>query len=164
MRQLTEYPVEGPNSLWNWTKMINPLKVTLNFVVIYICRYLPSLRLKNALYRSIGIKIGKNVSVGQEATFDIFFPELIEIGDNTIIGFRSTVLCHDFLINKWNKGMVKIGKNVLIGANSTILAGVSIGDNSTISACSLVNRAVPTGVFIGGVPAKEISREAHRDS
>jgi len=163
MRQLTEQLTEGPNSLWNWTKIKNPFIVTLNFMIMHICRYLPSLRLKNALYRSIGIRIGKNVSVGLEATFDIFFPELIEIGDNTIIGFGSTVLCHEFLIDKWKKGRVKIGKNVLIGANSTVLAGVSIGDNSTISACSLVNQEIPADVFVGGMPAKEIPREANRD-
>jgi acetyltransferase-like isoleucine patch superfamily enzyme len=158
MRKLTEYPVEGPNALWTWTKIKNPLKVALNFAVIYICRYVPSLRLKNAFYRSIGIKIGKNVSIGLEATFDIFFPELIEIGDNSVIGYKSTLLCHEFLVDRWSKGGVKIGKNVLIGANSTILAGVSIGDNSTISACSLVNKEMPEGVFVGGVPAKELTR------
>lgn len=29
------------------------------------------------------------------AMFDIFFPELIEIGDNTIIGYNSTILAHE---------------------------------------------------------------------
>lgn len=105
------------------------------------------------------MKVGSNVSVGLEVTFDIFFPELIEIGDNSVIGYGSTILCHEFLVGKWKKGAVKIGKNVLVGTNSTVLAGVTIGDGTTISACSLVNRDIASEVFAGGVPARELKNE-----
>jgi acetyltransferase-like isoleucine patch superfamily enzyme len=44
----------------------------------------------------------------------------------------------------------------MIGVNSTVLAGIEIGDGATISACSLVNRDVAVGAFVGGVPAREI--------
>jgi len=145
--------------MWDWSKVKNPLRVALNYVVVRVCGSMPSLKTKNALYRSIGIKIGKNVSVGLEVTFDIFFPELIEIGDNSVIGYRSTLLCHEFLIGKWKKGRIEIGKNVLIGANSTILAGVVIGSGATISACSLVNRDINSDALVGGVPAREIRSE-----
>jgi len=145
--------------MWDWTKIKNPLRVALNYVVIRTCGFLPSLRMKNILYRSIGMKVGSNVSVGLEVTFDIFFPELIEIGDNSVIGYGSTILCHEFLVGKWKKGAVKIGKNVLVGTNSTVLAGVTIGDGTTISACSLVNRDIASEVFAGGVPARELKNE-----
>ncbi|MDD1721519.1 MAG: acyltransferase [Euryarchaeota archaeon] len=105
------------------------------------------------------MKIGKDVSVGLEVTFDIFFPELIEIADNSVIGFRSTVLCHEFLVDTWKVGAVKIGRNVLVGANSTILAGVTIGDGARVSACSLANRDIASGVLVGGVPARELRSE-----
>ncbi|GBE54886.1 putative lipopolysaccharide biosynthesis O-acetyl transferase WbbJ [archaeon BMS3Bbin15] len=42
----------------------------------------------------------------------------------------------------------------MIRANSTVLPGVEIGDNSKISAMSLVNRDIPEGAFAGGVPIK----------
>ena len=58
-------------------------------------------------------------------------------------------------INK-NQAKVKIGKNVMIGANSTIIAGVTIGNNSTVSACSLVNKDVKPYTFVGGIPIKVI--------
>jgi len=63
---------------------------------------------------------------------DVFFPELIEIGDNSIIGFNSTILCHEFLVDEYRLGRVRIGKNVTIGANTTILPGVVIADCSMV--------------------------------
>ncbi|MGZ4942130.1 MAG: acyltransferase [Halobacteriota archaeon] len=159
VRRLTEYPSDGRNSMWGWAKIKNPLRIALNYVVIRICGLIPSLSIKNTLYRSIGMKIGKDVSVGLEVTFDIFFPELIEIADNSVIGFRATVLCHEFLVDTWKVGAVKIGKNVLVGANSTILAGVTIGDGARVSACSLANHDIASGVLVGGVPARELRSE-----
>ncbi len=142
----------------SWWKVKNPVKTMLNFILIYSARFAPSLRLKRFLYRLAGAKIGKGVSFGLGAVLDIFFPELIEIGDNSIIGYNSTILAHEFLIKELKTGQVKIGKGVMVGANCTVLAGVEIGDGACISACSLVNSDVPAGSFIGGVPAKIIKR------
>ncbi|MFQ5815008.1 MAG: acyltransferase [Candidatus Hydrothermarchaeaceae archaeon] len=155
-RRLEVYRVGGRNSMRQWHLIKNPLRVSLNFVVIYLCRFIPSLNLKNFLYRLIGMKVGKDVSIGLMAMFDIFFPELIEIGDNTIIGYDATILAHEYLVEEWRKGRVMIGRNVMIGANATILAGVEIGDDATVSACSLVNRDVKQGSLVGGVPAREM--------
>lgn len=154
MRRVERHQTEEVNSLWFWYKTVNPLKVVLNFIVIYTARFIPILPLKNSLYRIIGMKVGKNVSVGLMAMFDIFFPELIEIGNNTIIGYNSTILAHEYMVKAWGKGKVVIGKDVTIGANVTVLAGVIIGNGATVSACSLVNRDVPENSFAGGIPVK----------
>lgn len=156
MRRVERHQAGEVNSLWYWYKTVNPLKVVLNFIVIYIARFVPWLPLKNSLYRVIGMKVGKNVSVGLMAMFDIFFPELIEIGDNTIIGYNSTVLAHEYMVKEWGKGKVVIGKDVTIGANVTVLPGVIIGNGATVSACSLVNRDVPENSFVGGIPIKPL--------
>jgi acetyltransferase-like isoleucine patch superfamily enzyme len=159
MRKLSSFPSEGENSLLKWYKVKNPVRVIFNFLLIYSARYLPSLSLKNFFYRLTGMKVGRNVAVGLGAVFDIFFPELIEIGDNCIIGYNSVVLAHEFLHEEWRVGRVRIGKNVLIGANTTVLAGVTIGDNSRISACSLVNDNIPANSFYAGVPARRKGRK-----
>jgi acetyltransferase-like isoleucine patch superfamily enzyme len=158
-RRLKSYKFDsGVNSLWYWHRVKNPIRVVLNFLVIYICRFLPSLKLKNLLYRCIGIKVGRNVAIGLGAMFDIFFPELIEIGENSIIGYNSVLLAHEFLIKELRVGEVKIGRNVLISANVTILPGIEIGDGAVVSAMSLVNEDLPPNCFAGGVPAREIKR------
>ncbi|MEW6328763.1 MAG: acyltransferase [Candidatus Micrarchaeota archaeon] len=152
-RRLETFKTRGKNSLQYWWKIRNPLRVVVNFLVIYICKYLPSLSLKNFLYRALGMKVGRNVSVALGVTFDIFFPELIEIGDNSVIGFNATIVAHEYLVGEWRRGKTKIGRDVMIGMNSTVLAGVRVGDGAVVSACSLVNRDVPPGALVEGVPA-----------
>ena len=157
LRKLQHFKSAGKyNSLWYWHKAKNPLIIIINFLVISLGRIMPSMAVKNFLYRLVGMKIGRHVSIGLLAMFDVFFPELIEIGDNCIIGYNATLICHEFKVDSWAKGKIRIGKNVLIATNSTVLAGVEIGDNSIVSAMSLVNRDVPENVMVGGVPANFI--------
>jgi acetyltransferase-like isoleucine patch superfamily enzyme len=157
MRKITTHKVPGPkNSLYYWTSYVNPFRICLNFFIIYLCRFIPSLRFKNVLYRLVGIKIGKDVSVALMVMFDVFFPQLITIGDNSVIGYNTTVLAHEFLVREWATGEVVIGPNVMIGANTTVIAGVTIGEGAVVSAHSLVNHDVKAGTFVGGVPVKEI--------
>lgn len=158
MRNIQSFKTKTPNSLSKWHKIKSPLTVVFNYIIISFCRVCPSLALKRFLLRLTGMKIGKNVSIGLHAMFDIFWPELITIRDNTILGYNSTIICHEFLINEYRIGKVVVGKNVVIGANSTILAGITIGDNSIISAMSLVNKNIPENVLAGGIPAKPIKR------
>lgn len=158
-RDLQKFSYLGKgNSMKMWHRVKNPLRIVWNFIIVSLCKYMPSLSIKNALYRSLGMKIGKNVSIGLGAMLDMFFPELIEIEDNSIIGYNVLILTHEFLVDDWRIGKVKIGKNVMIGANATIIAGVTIGDNSTVSACSLVNKDVKPFSFAQGVPIEVVSK------
>lgn len=147
----------GPeNSLSYWWKTVSPLRVMWNFAWIYTARYSPSLALKRWMLRRTGMTIGRHASVALAVVFDVFYPELITIGANSIIGYNSVVLAHEYMADEWRKGPVVIGENVSIGANCTILPGVVIGDEATVSAMSLVNRDIPAGAFYGGVPARSL--------
>lgn len=150
-------PSLGPeNALSYWWKTVHPLRVIWNFFFIYLAKYSPSLALKRQLLRRTGMRVGRAVSVGLAVVFDVFYPEEIEIGDNSIIGYNSVVLAHEFMVEEWRKGPVRIGRNVSIGANVTILPGVVIGDGATISAMSLVNKDIPAGEFWGGIPVRPL--------
>lgn len=159
MRKLEHYPVSEKNSLSYLWKFRSLPRTIFNFLIIYSTRFLPFLSWKRFLLRLTGMKIGKEVSIGMGVVFDVLWPELIEIDDNCIIGYNTTILAHEFLINEMRLGKVKIGKNVMIGANSTILAGVTIGEGVTVSAMSLVNDDLPDNSFCGGIPAHVIKGE-----
>ncbi|KXZ17235.1 DapH/DapD/GlmU-related protein [Bacillus nakamurai] len=157
MRKTDRHPVSGANSLWHVYKTVPFLKVMKNFIVIQIARYTPFLGMKNWLYRTfLNMNIGKQTSFALMVMPDIMFPEKITVGKNSIIGYNTTILSHEYLIHEYRIGNVKIGDEVMIGANTTILPGVTIGNGAVVSAGTLVHKDVPAGVFAGGNPMKLI--------
>lgn len=52
------------------------------------------------------------------------------------------------------KGKTTIGQNVRVGDEATVLDGVTIGDGAVVAPRSLVNRDVPPGARVQGVPAE----------
>jgi acetyltransferase-like isoleucine patch superfamily enzyme len=162
MRKTTRYPVEGANSLWHVYKTVPFWKVVKNFIVIQLARYTPFLGMKNWLYRTfLGLKVGEQTSFALMVMLDVMFPEKISVGRNSVIGYNTTILAHEYLIKEYRLGPVEIGSEVMIGANSTILPGISIGDGAIVSAGTLVHKDVPAGAFVGGNPMRIIySKEA----
>ncbi|MEH7158038.1 acyltransferase [Neobacillus drentensis] len=157
MRNTTRYPVEGANSLWHVYKTVPFWKVVRNFIVIQLARYTPFLGMKNWLYRVfLGLKVGEHTSFALMVMLDVMFPEKISVGRNTVIGYNTTILAHEYLIKEYRLGPVVIGSEVMIGANSTILPGITIGDGAIVSAGTLVHKDVPPGAFVGGNPMRII--------
>ncbi|SDW45363.1 transferase hexapeptide (six repeat-containing protein) [Marininema mesophilum] len=157
MRRTEGYPVSGSNSLWQLYKIVPFSKVCRNTLVAVIARYTPSFPLKNWMYRRLlGMKIGEQTALAFLVVVDLLYPERIRIGENTIIGYNTTVLTHEYLVSEYRIGDVEIGDNVLVGANTTILPGVRIGDGAVIGAMSLVNCDIPAGAFAAGNPVQVI--------
>jgi acetyltransferase-like isoleucine patch superfamily enzyme len=157
VRRTTRYPVSGANSLWHVYKTVPFWKVVRNFIVIQLARYMPFLAVKNWLYKTfLRMEVGEQASFALMVMLDVMFPEKISVGKNTVIGYNTTILAHEYLIKEYRLGDVKIGNEVLIGANSTILPGVVIGDGAIISAGTLVHKDVPAGAFVGGNPMQVI--------
>ncbi|MCY8236105.1 heptaprenylglyceryl phosphate O-acetyltransferase [Bacillus inaquosorum] len=157
MRKTDRHPVSGANSLWHVYQTVPFVKVVKNFIVIQIARYTPFIGMKNWLYRTfLRMKVGKQTSFALMVMPDIMFPEKISVGTNTIIGYNTTILAHEYLIHEYRIGKVLIGDEVMIGANTTILPGVEIGDGAVVSAGTLVHKDVPAGAFVGGNPMRII--------
>ena len=157
MRKTTRYPVSGANSLWHVYKTVPFIKVIKNFIIIQLARYTPFLTCKNWMYRTfLRMNIGEQTSFALMVMLDIMYPEKIKVGKNTVIGYNTTILAHEYLIDEYRVGDIEIGDEVMIGANCTILPGVTIGDGAIVSASTLVHKDVPAGSFVGGNPMQII--------
>jgi len=153
LRKTVRFEVEGANSLWHVYKTVPFWKVVRNFIVIQLARYTPFLSMKNWMYRNfLGMKVGNQTSFALMVMLDVMFPEKISVGRNTVIGYNTTILAHEYLIKEYRLGQVIIGDEVMIGANTTILPGITIGNGAIVSAGTLVHKDVPAGAFVGGNP------------
>lgn len=94
-------------------------------------------------------------------------PNLVYLGDNVIVGSDVRFLTETFVNAMFNYedkceiypfygGEIHIGNNVFLGAGSMILYNVSIGNNVIVAAGAIVTKNVPSGVIVGGVPARII--------
>lgn len=124
--------------------------------------------------RKLGVKIGEKVKFTGKMTFGSE-PYLIEIGNHVLIA-GATFITHEgghhVLVGldpslkdvTFGYGRIKVCDNVYIGHDCTILRGVTIGENTIIGACSLVNKSCEPNSVYAGVPAKRIcSIEEFRD-
>ena len=118
------------------------------------------------------IRIGKNVSIGQDACFLSTKAKII-IGDYVMFGPRVTIITGDHRIDIKDRYMAEVSedeklpendqdviieKDVWIGANVTILKGVTIGQGSVIAAGAVVTKDIPCCSIVGGIPAKVIKK------
>ena len=103
------------------------------------------------LQKKRGVRIGKDVWIGQFVYIDQLYPDAVVIGDNCTIGLRSTIFTHlHWGARKSNNyGKVVIEKDVYIGPHCVILPNVTIGEGSVIRGGTVVSRNVPPHTFWG---------------
>ncbi|MCW3040473.1 MAG: hypothetical protein JWM31_2378 [Solirubrobacterales bacterium] len=83
--------------------------------------------------------------------------ERIEIGEGAAIGEQVMIRDsdnHQILGSGPATAPIVVGDLVWIGARATILKGVTIGDGAVVAAGAVVNRDVPAGALVAGVPAR----------
>jgi acetyltransferase-like isoleucine patch superfamily enzyme len=151
----------NPTKYYHKSLLRNPIIFLWKWSIINICTILPASTFKNGLYRLLGMKIGKDVSISWGVLFDMGYPQLISIGDGSIIGTGVKILTHETTVKNIRIGRVKIGKETLIGVRATIRSGIKIGDGAVVGAMSFVNKNVKRMEFVGGVPAKKIKTLKH---
>ncbi|MEL6971366.1 MAG: acyltransferase [Bacteroidota bacterium] len=107
------------------------------------------------------LQLGKRFVINRYSRIVAY--ERIEIGDHVTIGQMVSILDHDhhydmqegqLRLSGYDTAPIKIGNNVWIADKVTILRGVTIGNNVVIAANAVINRDVPDGLIVGGVPAK----------
>lgn len=119
---------------------------------------------KKSIFGSVGKQVRLPFMLLSPWSYNIF------IGNNVEVASRVHFIMHDAIHEVFNRipginfeytehlGKIEIGNNVFIGAGATLIAPVKIGDNCIIAAGAVVNKDVPSGSIVGGVPAKIIGR------
>lgn len=129
-----------------------------------LMRFLQYGDLPTSFYVKRGLKVGKNFSRQSGTRLDPTNCWLIEIGDDVRLANRVQIIAHDFSPMHYTGyarfGKVVIGDRVWVGAGVTILMNVHIGNDVIIGAGSIVNKDVPYGCVVAGVPAKVICTTA----
>jgi len=117
-------------------------------------------RAKVALYRFVGVKIGKDCIIAHYNRFDPFMPNMITMEDNSGIGMEVMLLAHSYIDREgfmgFRYGEVRLCKHSRVGVRAIILPGVTVGEGAVVAANSLVTKDVPPWTMVGGVPAKII--------
>lgn len=159
MRNINKQRVANINPLWTMYRHVSRFKVLKQTIVIELCRYLPSLKLKRWMYRHLlKMTVGEHTAFAYKVLPDIMYPEYICIGYNSIVGFNTVLLTHEFLVDEFRTGKIYIGNNTMIGANVTILPGVTIGSNVKVGAGCIVNKDIPNNVLAYGNPLQIVSQ------
>ncbi len=108
------------------------------------------------------LQVGDDCFFGRELFLDL--QDKIVVEDNVTISHRVMIMTHtdagtsslkDLFIPT-SQGPVTIRRGAYIGANVTILQGVEIGESSVVGAGAVVNKSVPAGSVVAGVPARII--------
>jgi hypothetical protein len=133
-----------------WTIQETALDIALNLTrKFFIHTPMP-----DSLYPLFGLKKRKGVSILTR----IWDPDILDIGENTLIGPGAIVSGHHIRNGILHRKRVIIGKNVTIGANTIMGVGVIIGDNTMVGYGSTIppNWHLDADSLYSGVPVKKL--------
>lgn len=168
-----------------------PLRVAEHFLrfgggrfVLFQISTIPSVHLRIWLYKGLGVKMGKNVTIHFRT--EVRCPERLTLGDGTIIGDNAILdarrgltmgrnvnlssnvsiyaLQHDHRDPNFDcppedkvKFSVEIDDRVWLGSNVIVLPGVHIGEGAVCCAGCVVTKDVEPYSLVAGIPAKRVS-------
>lgn len=123
------------------------------------------LTLPNLCWRICGVKIGKNVRIGQDVFLDVNYAKYITLEDDVWIASHSAIFAHRRVMDDYHKGdrykecpqktrPVLIKQGACVGIGALITPGVTIGCGSVIGAGSVVVKDIPDWCLAAGSPCK----------
>jgi acetyltransferase-like isoleucine patch superfamily enzyme len=140
------------------------IKKLLNFCLFRISFFCPLNNLRIKFHRWRGIMVGKNVYIGMQCSIDNAYPEYVYIEDNVSLVGECLVIAHSNPYSHFQNvtparvSPVIIKQGAWICVRAVILPGVTIGENSIVSAGSVVDSDVPPRSIVAGNPAKILAR------
>lgn len=128
-------------------------KPIIKYLNVVIIPNIPFNNIRIIMYRCLGYTIGKNVFIGMKCYLDDLCRKEIVIEDNVTISYGVYFACHG---KNQSHNTLLIKNGVYIGMRSNIISknenGLVIGENAIIGAGTLVNKNVPSGMTVVGVP------------
>ncbi len=115
--------------------------------LMYILRFF--YRESSYLFLDSSCSIGKGLFIQHGFSTIV----MADLGDNCWINQQVTIGYKD------KSGRPKIGNNVRITAGAKVLGNITIGDNVTVGANSVVVKDVPPNCVVVGIPARIIKRD-----
>jgi serine acetyltransferase len=107
------------------------------------------------------LTISEHVHVGRLSLIDLAAPVLLE--QHATVSMGVTIVTHTDvgespLRERLPRSVagVRIGEASYLGANATVLPGCHVGRRAVVGAGALVNRPVPDGATVAGVPARMV--------
>ena len=146
-------PCDGPwpAKLWFY------LKAT----VLLTALRLPFNRLKIALLRRAGARVGRDVFISTDVWIDPTFPQLLTIEDRVMIGVGVKIGLHEFGPDEFCAGRVVLRRGAILGGFALLRYGVEVGEGAVVAPAAAVARDVPAGCMAVGNPARNFPRPTH---
>eukprot|EP00933_Yihiella_yeosuensis_P042384 TRINITY_DN3694_c0_g1_i3.p1 TRINITY_DN3694_c0_g1~~TRINITY_DN3694_c0_g1_i3.p1 ORF type:complete len:1402 (+),score=240.08 TRINITY_DN3694_c0_g1_i3:253-4206(+) len=141
------YPQWGPEHLkmWRLDLLAQP--------IIGILARLEMHRVLSAFLRLMGAKVGRNVYWPKKPTINGF--DLLEIGDNCLIGGHTVLEAIRFVDGHLVMGKIKLGDNCIIGQGSYVAPGVTLKEGCRLRSSTALQSPVesPPNTKWSGNPA-----------
>ena len=115
--------------------------------------------LRTSLYRATGMRIARDVFIGEDVLFDKLHPSAISIGAHTAIGARTIITAHQVVPTETDLRELYpetviptvIEHDVWIMPGVIIVPGVTIGHHSVLATGAVIHKSVPPySLVVGG--------------